>query len=222
VTGSKHLLEGEHVEPVSLPLISEQAPVSVQEGQSVWDVTQEQMRQLRLPTAEEVQAIREMAQREGFREGEKAGVAAGQQKIQQAVKSLAAVMNQMAEPLGQRTEDVITVFAQLLQHLIEQVVQRELLLDSAQVHSLVEQALSLVDVAQHPVTVRLNPTDAEKISGSELLQERIQVQSDPSIQPGGCMVKTACAQVDATVKARLDQVVEQLYQNLQVKEPPSE
>ena len=75
---NKHLLMGERVQPVSFPEIRNRPAVGGGVAHNVWDITPEKLRQMRLPTAEEVLKIQESARQEGHREGYQAGYREGQ------------------------------------------------------------------------------------------------------------------------------------------------
>lgn len=219
---SKHLLAGERVESLSFPLIESQTPSEMAECKNVWDVTQEQMRGLKLPTAEEIQQIRESAHKEGYAAGEKAGLAAGKKRIDQEVKRINGVLNQLSQPLAVQPEKTSVQLTEMLCQMLTAILQRELLLDSSGVRGVVQEALAAIDQGAVRVKVRLNPQDlkywqAQPEAGDEALpplDERVSLVADKKVKAGGCLIETDACQVDGSVENRLNQVLESLYMGL--------
>lgn len=223
MSDSKHLLAGERVESLSFPLIENQTPSEMADCKNVWDVTQEQMRGLKLPTAEEIQHIREMAHKEGYAAGEKAGLAAGKKRIDQEVQRINGVLNQLAQPLAAQPEKTSAQLTDMLNQMLQAILHRELLLDSAGVQEIVQEALAAIDHGAVRVQVRLNPQDlaywqaqaqAEDNNAPPPLDERVTLVADKKVKAGGCLVQTDACQVDGTVETRLNQVLESLYLGL--------
>lgn len=240
MTDSKHLLAGERIESLSFPLIENQTPAEMRECKNVWEVTQDQMRDLKLPTAEEIQQIREMAHKEGHEAGEKAGLAsglaAGQKRIDQAVARVNGVLNQLAQPLAEQPDRISLQLTELLCQMLVALLNRELALDSSGVVSVVQDALAGIEHGALRVQVRLNPQDLKlwQTAGAQSespetvgenrqgqdeiaippLDERVTLVADASVNPGGCLVDTEACQVDGTIETRLKQVIERLYHGL--------
>lgn len=225
VTDSKHLLTGENVESLSFPMIESQTPAEMAQCDNVWDVTHEQMRRLRLPTAEEIQKIREMAHKEGHAAGEQAGLAAGKKRIDQEVTQLKQkvgqlnqVLNELAQPLAERADQTAEQLTDIVCMALKHILLRELTLDSGGVCAVVQEALTAVEQGAGRVQVRLNPADLAHWQGDNVpgpaLDERVKLVGDQRITPGGCLVETSACQVDGTVESRLTQVMEGLYESL--------
>lgn len=230
MSDSKHLLAGDQVESLTFPIIENQSPEEMAQCDNVWDMTQEQMRQLQLPTAEEIQQIREDAHQEGqkagyeagyeagFSAGEKKALVEGKQRTDVAVSQLNAILNQLAQPLADQVDHTSNQLTQMLCAILKALLNRELLIDSSGVVAVVQEAMAAVEQGATRVQVRLNPRDIEHWQGDEptmpALDEGVKLVADNDIAAGGCLVDTSACHVDGTVEARLAQVIEGLYETL--------
>ncbi|MEJ2755585.1 MAG: FliH/SctL family protein [Gammaproteobacteria bacterium] len=217
---SKHLLDGERVESVTFPEINDAGnAIDLAHQHKVWDITPEQLRQLRLPTAEEIQAIREAAQQEGqqagyqagYAAGEKAGYASGAKQVQQEVQRLSRVFAALAQPLAQQEAQISTLMADILTQALTALVKRELCLDPRSVRAVVDEALNTLNYASGPIRVKLNPSDVALYQAepdSMTPSELVQIVADASISVGGCVVETTTCEVDARLESRIGQLLE--------------
>jgi len=150
-----------------------------------------------------------MAQAKGFQSGHAEGFAAGKLEAQRIVASLTAVADQMAQPYRELDEVVTRELAQMAMSLAEQIVRRELSLDTRIIEGLVEEALSTLYKLDGETIVFLNPVDAklvEEFAPESLEGKDWKIVEDPSLHPGGCQVKTPISFVDASVEKRIETV----------------
>ena len=231
---NKHLLVGERVQPVSFPEIRNRPAVGGGVVHNVWDITPEKLRQMRLPTAEEILKIQESARQEGHREGyqagyregqaagEKAGYASGAQKIQQEVQRLQGVFQQLSQPLAHVETQISVLMVAVLTTALEVLLKHALSSERHDIRAIVDEALSNVKDAPGVVRVKLNPADLalyqnayqgaqpEGTSAAPVLGDTIQWVTDAAIRVGGCLVETSACEVDARLETRLEHVLTHL------------
>ncbi len=159
-----------------------------------------------------------LAQARGYQAGREEGLAAGREEAARIVAALEAVAKQMAQPFEALEEVVSRELAQMAMQLAEQIVRRELTLDSTAVVAVVQEALSTLYKLQGEIVIFLNPADASLVS--EFAPESLEGKSwkiveDPELFPGGCQVKTPTSFVDASVEKRLESVFEELLKSFE-------
>jgi flagellar assembly protein FliH len=141
------------------------------------------------------------AQADGYAQGYADGIAAAQAHATRLAQLLAALTDDAAaheQRLADEVLDLALVFArQLVGEALS--VRRELVLP------IVAAALSQLPQSTRYIELKLNPADAElvrRILPADDAGVRVALHADASIAPGGCMIDTEQAAIDATVPAR--------------------
>ncbi|QLF94451.1 flagellar assembly protein FliH [Pseudomonas sp. ABC1] len=172
-------------------------------------------------TLEELEAIRQEAYNEGFATGEKDGFHAGQLRarqeaeaaLQKKLASLEQVMEQLLDPIAEQDQALEQGMVKVIEHMVREVVQRELRGDSSQLREVLNGALKLLPMGAQNVRIHVNPQDFEAIKSlRERHEEKWRIIEDDSLLPGGCRVETEQSRIDASVETRLEQVIRQLYE----------
>lgn len=177
-------------------------------------------------TAEELQAMFDEAEKDGFAQGHKEGLAKGtaegyeagkqqalmelrpqliaeQQRFQQLAQSL-------LDPIAEQQDDLEQMLLDIVCSLTQSVVQRELLTDSSQTLDLVRLAIGALPVGAKNIRITLNPDDLAAVeSYAEEQQLDWKFMGDSKLQPGGCRIETPESRVDYSVSTRLQTVLEQ-------------
>ena len=177
-------------------------------------------------TAEELQAMFDEAEKDGFAQGHKEGLAKGtaegyeagkqqalmelrpqliaeQQRFQQLAQSL-------LDPIAEQQDDLEQMLLDIVCSLTQSVVQRELLTDSSQILDLVRLAIGALPVGAKNIRVTLNPDDLAAVETyAEEQQLDWKFMGDSKLQPGGCRIETPESRVDYSVSTRLQTVLEQ-------------
>lgn len=103
-------------------------------------------------TLEELESIRQEAYNEGFAAGEKDGFRSTTLKVRQEAEaalsvklaSLERLMGCLFEPIAEQDSQIEKSMVDLMQHIARQVIQRELVLDSSHIESVMREALKLL------------------------------------------------------------------------------
>lgn len=177
-------------------------------------------------TAQEMQAIFDEAEKEGFEQGHKEGFAKGnaegyeagrQQGLMEMRAQLVAeqqrfqkLTHALLNPLAEQDGDIEHLLLDVICTLTQSVVQRELLTDSSQILALVKQAVDVLPIGSKNIRVCLNPDD---LAAVETYAEEQQLEwkffGDVKLQPGGCRIETPESRVDFSASSRLQTVLEQ-------------
>ena len=170
-------------------------------------------------TLEELESIRQEAYNEGFAAGEKDGFRATTLKVRQeaeaalAVKleSLERLMGVLFDPIAEQDSQLEKAMVGLVEHVARQVIQRELVLDSSHIESVMREALKLLPLGVGNVRLYINPQDFEQVKAlRERHEETWRIVEDAALQPGGCRVETEHSRIDATVETRISQIMAKL------------
>ena len=170
-------------------------------------------------TLEELESIRQEAYNEGFAAGEKDGFRSSTLKVRQEAEaalsaklgSLERLMRSLFEPIAEQDSQLEKSMVGLVEHIARQVIQRELVLDSSHIESVMREALKLLPLGVGNVRLYINPQDFEQVKAlRERHEETWRIVEDADLQPGGCRVETEYSRIDATVETRISQIMAQL------------
>ena len=182
--------------------------------------------QLQLPTAAELEELRESARAEGYAEGLEEGRAAGhaealdQGRLDAAaeIESLRAVAASFTTALAEADEAIASDVLDLALHLARSMVRTAFEVRPELIIPIVREAIEYLPVLQQPAVLALNPDDIEIVRaglGDEIDKGGWRVVADPQIARGGCKVDTASNQIDATSQARWTRLSHSLGKNVE-------
>lgn len=170
-------------------------------------------------TLEELESIRQEAYNEGFAAGEKDGFRSTTLKVRQEAEaalsvklaSLERLMGVLFDPIAEQDSQIEKAMVGLVEHIARQVIQRELVLDSSHIESVMREALKLLSLGVGNVRLYINPQDFEQVKAlRERHEETWRIVEDAALQPGGCRVETEHSRIDATVETRISQIMAKL------------
>jgi flagellar biosynthesis/type III secretory pathway protein FliH len=170
-----------------------------------------------LNLAEIEEATRVRGYNVGFEQGYAAGAAAAEDALAQSVRRLAemvaSVQENHASFFRMAERQVVDLALQIAQKVVEREVEN--MPDLAV--SVVRSALEEMD-ARTAVRVRVNPEDAEllrrrwsQVVPSGVSADRIELQPDERVRPGGAVIETTHGQVDAQLETKLAQLGNALW-----------
>lgn len=177
-------------------------------------------------SAEEMQAIFDAAEKDGFEQGHKEGLAKGNAEgyeagRQQGLMEMRAQMvaeqqrfqklaNALLEPVNDQDTDIEHLLLDVICTLTQSVVQRELLTDSSHIVGLVKTAVEALPIGSKNIRICLNPDDLAAVETYATEQQLPwSFWADSELVPGGCRVETPESRVDFSVSSRLQIVLEQ-------------
>lgn len=165
---------------------------------------------IRMPTAEELEALQRAAHEEGFREGyadgRRAGYASGEAAVKAQLQALQGIVLQLAEPLENVDEAVVQAISDLAILIARHLVRRELKTNPGEVVGVVRETMRHLPIAPRAARIRLHPEDAELVQTAFALGDDERswcLEPDPLITRGGCIVETDSSRIDASVESRL-------------------
>jgi flagellar assembly protein FliH len=158
--------------------------------------------------------------REAYAEGLRRGIEAGRQEFDASVSESAAALRVAADGMIlARTSFLNAMEPQVLELALavaERILQREGREDRDLIRKTARRALKQL-TERESMVIRLHPDDLEAMRAERihLLEEcediqRISLQADPDITPGGCIVESSLVQVDARIESQWEVFCESL------------
>jgi flagellar assembly protein FliH len=180
-----------------------------------------QKAQAMMPKPEELAAIRNAAQLEGYEAGRAQGyadgIAQGRAEAQADAERLAAVAATFTQAIGHADETLSNDVLELALHLARGMVKSAFEVRPELVIPVVREAIEYLPVVQQPAVLAVNPQDAPLVRAAlheELDKGGWRVIEDAQIARGGCKVDTASNQIDAQATTRWQRLTHALGKNL--------
>lgn len=158
---------------------------------------------LQLPTLDEIQAIRDAAQEEGFQQGHADGYAQGQAEVRRLIAQIEGILDNFSRPLVRLENEVVGALGELSVRIAGSLIGRAYEADPALLAALVNEALETVSGTQREVEVRLHPDDIAAINGLLSLPDGQRLSPDTSLSRGDLRVHAESVRIDGTLDARL-------------------
>jgi flagellar assembly protein FliH len=156
-------------------------------------------------------------ERTQFSRGHQAGLAAAKAEIQTELTTIRgktaqidAILQLLAQPLDHLQNEVLEQLSLLAITVAKHILRRELKSDPTQVIAIIRESISRLPATARDIKVQLHPDDAA------VVQEHLAATSgdrawniveDPTQSRGGCLIKTAVAQIDARLDSRINAIV---------------
>lgn len=174
----------------------------------------------------ELDKLKLKAQKEGFakgyEEGHQVGSSAGQKDMQLELASFQKISTQFAASIQQAEHLVAQEVLDLALDIAKAMLKSSLIINPGLIIPIVEEAIAALPSVQQPAQLFLHPTDAELVKnkiGAELSETGWSVVSDPHLNPGDCRVETLKNQINASLPARWQQLVNALGRDNSWLEP---
>jgi flagellar assembly protein FliH len=168
---------------------------------------------IKLPTADEIDSMFEVARREGhalgYGEGRELGYQEGAAKAGEQASQLAALGSAFDEGLARIDGEIAEEITALAIEIARQVIRHSLADHPAAIVETVRTALQ--QLPQNQVAIQLHPDDAALVReylADQLEHGRHQLIEDDTLSRGGCRVRAINCEIDATLETRWRRVLE--------------
>lgn len=164
-------------------------------------------------TASQLENLQKQAYQEGFASGHNEGYQAGEKLFKEKIEHLQQMMQTLHAPFAALDQQVEQEILLLVTALVKQLVRREIKMDPGQIIAVVREALASLPAAARGVRLHLHPEDASMVQDNLSVgggDQSWSVIEDPTLTRGGCKVITENSQIDATLEARLAQLIARL------------
>lgn len=158
---------------------------------------------LQLPTLEEIQAIQDNAEKDGFDQGHAEGLAQGQAEVRRLIAQIEGILDNFSRPLVRLENEVVAALGELAVRVAGNLVGRAYEAEPALLAQLVNEALDAVGGASRDVEVRLHPDDIAALAPVLNLAANQRLTPDLSLSRGDLRVHAEAVRIDGTLDARL-------------------
>lgn len=171
---------------------------------------------LRPPSLEEIQQIRDDAQREGHEqghaEGYAAGFAQGQAEVRRLTAQIEGILDNFSQPLARLEDEVVAALGELAVQIAGGLVGHAYRTDPTLLADLVGEAVDTVGGTGRDVEVRLHPDDLAELTPLLSLMPVTRLAADPALARGDLRVHAESVRIDGSLDARLRSVLDSLLQ----------
>lgn len=169
---------------------------------------------LKPQTVEDIEALQKQAYEEGKQQGLEAGKKAGLADMEAKAQQLATILHLLEKPIQQLDKDVEKQLTELTVSLTRMLLKKESSMGADHIQGLIHEALDFLPIQSRHIQVRLNPADISLLAeaGIDVEAQDWSCIEDASISSGGCFVESDLSHIDASVETRLQQLVDQLFE----------
>jgi flagellar assembly protein FliH len=168
----------------------------------------------KLPTEQELQALRESAFEEGFAAGRAQGIESGRAETENQARLFKDLMAALAQPFNDLDGRLEEELVALEIALVRQLVRREIRTDPEVVLAAVRESLRALPASSQDIRLVLHPDDAtivRRFLADDQQENNWRITENPGLSRGGCKVLTTTSRIDATVENRLASVISAVF-----------
>jgi len=156
------------------------------------------------------------AYEKGFKAGEEAGYAFGEQKVKLVLERMKGLLEELSGFREKMRDKLEPEVVDLAFEIAGKVLHAEVRTNKDVVVNIAREALKSVGNWRE-ITISVNPVDYDYImkKGKDLvgMNRTVSFESDESIQPGGCIIQEEYGEIDA----RIDEQVNEIYDEVTKK-----
>ena len=151
-----------------------------------------------------LQALRQSAEQEGYRQG----LEQAKQEYAGELQRLRELIDFFEHPLQAVNDEIEHQLAQVAVSIAQQLVRRELRTDPGEIIGLIRDSIKLLPGNARNIVIRLHPDDARLVREAFSLDSREdesgwQLLEDPAVTRGGCEIRAAPSEINLTLENRL-------------------
>lgn len=187
----------EPVRPFYLPSFEKEAEAIVSRARDL-------ARDLTVSAAAEAVRIRDDAAREGFDRGQAEGrEQARREESQKLGASIRRILDEVDRHRNRLAMEAERDVVRLALAIAEKIVKAEIKRGTAVAENNLRAALRRA-VRGHGLEIRLHPEDAARLRATA--EAGATILADPSVSPGGCVVRSGAGSVDLDIRTQLDEI----------------
>ncbi|MEL0648229.1 flagellar assembly protein FliH [Pseudoalteromonas agarivorans] len=157
----------------------------------------------------------------GYKEGVELGKTQGHEEVKPLVEeqltSLKSILESLTTPLNKVDEQAEKQLVQLTSMLAEAVIYQEVKTSPDVILHTLKQSIDSLNAEQEKVRIHLHPDDLTLIKESygeqTIADNNWQLVAEPTLERGGCEVKTAQSSLDMTLKTRVKETLDSFLHN---------
>ena len=156
----------------------------------------------------------EQGHTEGLAQGHEQGLETGLAQAKVLLSRFEALLTQFEKPLQLLDGDIELSLLNLSMTLAKSVIGHELKTHPEQVLSALRLGIESLPIKEQAVTIRLHPDDVilveQLYSTAQLTRSKWELEVDPTLSAGDCILSSHRSLVDLTLSSRIDTVFESL------------
>ena len=156
----------------------------------------------------------EQGHKEGFSQGHEQGLEAGLAEAKSLLCRFEELLSQFEKPLQLLDGDIEHSLMTLTMALAKSVIGHELKTHPEQILSALRLGVESLPIKEQSVNLRMHPDDVALVetlySSTQLNRNQWQLEADPSLTVGDCIISSQRSLVDLTLSSRIDAVFESL------------
>lgn len=156
----------------------------------------------------------EQGHKEGFTQGHEQGFEAGLAEAKALLSRFEGLLSQFEKPLQLLDGDIEHTLMSLTMALAKSVIGHELKTHPEQILSALRLGVESLPIKEQTVNLRMHPDDVTLVetlySSTQLTRNQWQLEADPSLTAGDCIISSQRSLVDLTLSSRIDAVFESL------------
>ncbi|MFK7864439.1 MAG: flagellar assembly protein FliH [Pseudohongiellaceae bacterium] len=165
----------------------------------------------------------EAGKNEGLSAGRQAALDAAKKEMQPKLGELNKLLTALSHSLNEEDYKLEKTLMDLVKHIACGVIRKELTLEPLSLMTVIKETISALPPNRDNIKIHLSPED-KKFADDAISEggENWHVVSDPDLERGGCRIVTEFSEADMTVESRIDQVLEQLYEQQVLSPKPGD
>lgn len=168
----------------------------------------------------------EQGHTEGFTQGQQQGYQEGLQTASEMLQRFESLLSQFEAPLSILDTEIEKELLNTTMVLAKAVIGHELKTYPEHILAALRQGVDSLPIKEQKINVRVTPSDetliSELYSQAQLERNHWEIEADPSLSPGDCIIKSGRSHIDMTVETRIQHVFAELDKHqqdlLQLKE----
>ncbi|MDB2386229.1 flagellar assembly protein FliH [Shewanella sp.] len=161
----------------------------------------------------------EQGHSEGFEQGKEQGYEAGLLAANDMLKRFETLLEQFEQPLNILDLEIEKALLSTSMSLAKSVIGHELKTHPEHILSALRQGIDALPIKKQQVNIRVTPADETLISSlysaAQLTRNRWDLEADPSLSAGDCVITSGRSHIDMTVESRIEHVFFELVKTEQ-------
>ncbi|RTR32574.1 flagellar assembly protein FliH [Shewanella atlantica] len=151
---------------------------------------------------------------EGFEQGREQGYQEGVEQAKVLINRFESLLSQFEKPMQLLDSEIEQEIVQLTMKLSKAVVGHELKTHPEHILSALRLGVDSLPIKEQGINIRLHPDDHQLVqdlySANQLEKNRWELEADPSLSPGDCVINSLRSSVDMRLDTRINSVFEEL------------
>ncbi|WOT06251.1 flagellar assembly protein FliH [Shewanella youngdeokensis] len=161
----------------------------------------------------------EQGHAEGFEQGKEQGQEAGLQAATEMLQRFETLLSQFEQPLSILDTEIEKELLSTAMTLAKAVIGHELKTYPEHILTALRQGVDSLPIKEQKVNIRVTPDDSKLITdlytAAQLERNRWDIEADPSLSVGDCVITSGRSHIDMTVDSRIKHVFFELEKSEQ-------